>query len=561
MATDGDIDFKTYTREQLDSAITRIDRQRYPINARNLLAEYQQRRVAERQAVELAAKAETVAPPDHMLSAPRLFAVTFEPTANLSNWLGPSRNDLHLVSSGTIRVDDALVRVTGRRFGIFVGLPVIDTNELGRQYVVNVETQGPAVRFELRVPGEKIWGVTVWLRNPTEAEALSGLLPVEHTPDFTPQLKGHVEFEQSLIAQSPKTPVTYALLATCVLVYVGTALGTNHLFGFDGGSLIDLGSNFGPYTTDGDWWRLLTSMFLHLGLIHLAFNMWALASFGPLVERLYGSVSYFLIYLVAGLAGSLASVTWQPAINSVGASGAIFGIFGALLAAQVHDRGSIPKNILRPLRYSSAIYIGLTLVSGLSNGGVDNAAHLGGIAAGFLIGLVLSRPVTGLRLSMGDFVRRLGLATATSVLLLGLGVSVAKHSSTRLTGEALYAATVHWFKPGVVSALQRYRELAALARASRWDEKTYANRIEREVIPFWSEADARLAKLDLPITSDSYESCQWWRSVTHDRLHAYQLTVQALRQNDNKVALEAREELQRSDDRIDERAKARSAQR
>ncbi len=558
MATDGDIDFTTYTREQLDRAITRIDRQRYPINARNLIAEYQQRRVAERQAAELAAKAETVAPPDHMPSAPRPFAVTFEPTASLSNWLGPSRNDFHLIGSGTIRVDDVLVRVTGRRFGVFVGLPVIDTNELGRQYVVNVETQGPAVRFELRVPGERICGVTVWLRNPTEAEALSELLPVERTPDFTPQLKGHVEFEQSLIAQSPKTPVTYALLATCVLVYAATALGTNHLFVFDGGSLIDLGSDFGPYTTDGDWWRLLTSMFLHLGLIHLAFNMWALASFGPLVERLYGSVSYFLIYLVAGLAGSLASVTWQPAINSVGASGAIFGIFGALLAAQVHDRGSIPKNILRPLRYSSAIYIGLTLVSGLANRGVDNAAHLGGIAAGFLIGLALSRPVTGLRLRTGDFVRRLGFGAGAGILLLGIGVSTAKYSSARLTGEGLFAATVHWFKPGEVSALRRYGELAVLARAGKWNDDTYGNRIERDVIPFWIEADQRLAKVDLPITSSEYEILQLFRSVTSDRLHAYQLVLQGLRQHDADIAASAVDDLQRIDDRVNKRIDAMS---
>jgi rhomboid protease GluP len=401
----------------------------------------------------------------------------------------------------------------------------------------------------------------VWLKSAAEAEELCHLLPSERTPDFTPQLQQHVEFERALIAQSPKTPVTYALLYICVFVYIGTALGTDHLFGFDGPSLISLGSDFGPYTTDGEWWRLVTAMFLHLGLIHLAFNMWALVSFGRVVERLLGSVSYALIYFVAGVGGDLVSLTWNPLVNSVGASGAIFGLLGALIAAQVRNDGSIPINVLRPLRNSSLIFTGCALFAGLLSGEVDNAAHLGGVATGFILGLVLSRPITGVRLRTGDFVRRLGLAAATSVLLLGVGVSVAKHSSTRLTGEALYAATVHWFKPGVVSALQRYRELAALARASKWDEKTYANRIEREVIPFWSEADARLAKLNLPITSDSYESCQWWRSVTHDRLHAYQLTVQALRQNDNKVALEAQEELQRIDDRIDERAKARSAQR
>jgi membrane associated rhomboid family serine protease len=561
MATDGDIDFKTYTREQLDSAVTRIDRQRYPINARNLIAEYQQRRVAERQAVELAVESATVAPPDRMLSASRSFAVTFEPTANLTNWMGPSRNDFHLVGSGTIRVDDALVRVTGRRFGVFIGLPIVDTDELGRQFVVNVEAQGPVVRFELRVPGEKVRGLTVWLRTAEEADGLSKLLPLERTPDFTPQLARHVEFEQSLIAQSPKTPVTYGLVILCVCVYVTTAFGTNHVFGFDGRSLISVGSNFGPYTTDGDWWRLLTSMFLHAGIIHLAFNMWALASFGPVVERLYGSASYALIYLVAGIAGSLASVSWSPAINSVGASGAIFGLLGALIATQMRSDGSIPISELRPLRNSSLIFTGCALSAGLLSTGVDNAAHLGGVATGFILGLVLSRPITGMRLRTGAFFGRFGLAALVGILLLGAGVSTAKYSSKRLTGEWLYAATLHWFMPGEVSALQRYRELAALARAGKWDGKAYANRIEREVIPFWSEADARLAKLDLPITSDSYESCQWWRSVIHDRLHAYQLTVQALRQNDNKIALQAGEELQRVDDQVHERAKARAAQR
>jgi membrane associated rhomboid family serine protease len=474
MATDGDIDFKAYTREQLDSAVTRIDRQRYPINAQNLIAEYQRRRVAERQGVELAANAGTVAPPDRMLSASRAFAVTFEPTANLTNWMGPSRNDFHLVGSGTIRVDDALLRVTGRRFGVFIGLPVVDTDELGRQFVVNVETQGPVVRFELRVPGEKARGLTVWLRTAEEADELSNFLPLEHTPDFTPQLARHVEFEQSLIAQSPKTPVTYGLLILCVCVYVTTAFGTDHVFGLDGRSLISVGSNFGPYTTDGDWWRLLTSMFLHVGVIHLAFNMWALASFGPVVERLYGSASYALLYLVAGIAGSLASVSWSPAINSVGASGAIFGLLGALIATQIRSDGSIPVSALRPLRNSSLIFTGCALSAGLLSGEVDNAAHLGGVATGFILGLVLSRPITGLRLSTGDVGRRLGLAAVAGILVLGIGVSAAKYASTRLTGEGLYAATVHWFGPGEDAALRRWLELGALARADKLNDDTYA---------------------------------------------------------------------------------------
>ena len=171
MASDGDIDFSGYTREQLDNAVARMDHLRYPINSKNLITEYQRRREAERQAAEVAAKAVAVAPPDRMLSPPREFAVTFEPMASFLNWLGPSRNDFHLVGSGSIRVDDALVRVTGRRFRIFIGLPVIDTEELARQFVCNVECEGSVVRFELRVPGEEVQGVTLWLRDFKEAAA------------------------------------------------------------------------------------------------------------------------------------------------------------------------------------------------------------------------------------------------------------------------------------------------------------------------------------------------------------------------------------------------------
>jgi membrane associated rhomboid family serine protease len=555
MATDGDIDFKAYTREQLDSAVARIDRQRYPINAQNLIAEYQLRRVAEKRAADEAAKAEVVMPPDHMLSVGRAFDVMFEPRASFVNWLGPSRNDFHLIGSGSIQVDDALVRVSGRRFAYLVGIPVVDTDELGRRYVVNVESQGRAVRFELRVPGEKVRGLTVWFKSAADAEGLSKLLPAERTPDFTPQLQQHVEFEQALIAQSPKAPVTYALLGLCVFVYLGTALGTDHLFGFDSPSLIRLGSNFGPYTTDGDWWRLVTSLFLHVGFIHLAFNIWALVSFGPIVERLFGSVSFALIYLIAGVAGSLGSVIWNPAVNSVGASGAIFGLLGALIAAQLRNDGSIPSSVLRPLRYSSLIFTGCALLGGLLSSEVDNAAHLGGVAAGFLVGLLLSRPVTGIRLKWSAFFRRVGLAGLAGALILSIGVSAAKSASKRLTGEYLYVAMVHWFGPGAVDALQRWRRLGTLSKANKWDDATYANRIEAEVIPFWKDADARVAKIELPTSSDNYENLQWLRPLTHDRLHAYQLAVEGLREHDPKISADAIQELNRIDARIVEKAK------
>jgi rhomboid protease GluP len=550
MATDGDIDFSGYTREQLDSAVARMDHQRYPINSKNLITEYQRRQVAERQAADLAAKAAAEAQPDHMLRPPRVFAVTFEPTASFIKWLGPSRNDFHLVGSGRIGVDDALVRVTGRRFGIFLGLPLKQTEELGRQFVCNVECEECVVRFELRVPGEEVQGVTLWLRDSWQAEELSKLLPVERTPDFTPQLKKHVEFERSLIAQSPKTPVTYGLIITCVCVYLTTAIGTSHYLGFDGPSLIPLVSNFGPYTTDGDWWRLLTSMYLHLGLLHLAFNMWALASFGPLVERLYGSVSYFLIYMVAGLAGGLASVSWRPEVNSVGASGAIFGIFGALMAAQLHNRGSIPVNILRPLRYTSSLYIALTLFAGLSKTGVDNTAHIGGIAAGFLMGLTVSRPITGSRLGTREFGRRLAQGLPLAACVLAVGVWGAKEESTRLTGQGLFAQTLHWYVGRESANLALWHGSRHLATTLHWSDVAYANWLDREVVPFWQEADRRFQRIELAKTSPSYSHLESFQMLASGRLHGFQLIGQGLRQHDDEMTTAGMDEITKGDELI-----------
>ena len=549
MATDGEIDFGAYTSEQLENAIGRMDRFSYPVDYRNLVAEYQ-RRLAGPQAAE-PAKSGPVGPSDNATSVSRAFAVTFEPNAGLSKWLGASRNDFHLVGSGTVQVDGALVRVTGRRFSIFLGLPVRHAEELGRQFISNVECDGPVVRFELRVPGEKVKAVALWLRSAEEAGELSISLPSERTPDFSPQLARHVEFERLLIAQSPKTPVTRGLVIICVLSYLTAAVATGRFLGFDGPSLVRLGSNFGPYTADGDWWRLLTSMFLHVGLIHLAFNMWALASFGPLIERLYGSVSYLVIYVVAGLAGALASISWRPDINSIGASGAIFGILGALIAAQMRNAGTIPGSVLTPLRNSSLIYMVFALSAGLASKGVDNAAHIGGMAAGFLAGLALSRPVSGRDLEARDIIRRYILGVPLSLLLLGVGVWSAQHASQQLTGEALYARTMHWFVPREIVAVARWHELSLKIRSNTGNESDYASALDAEVIPFWREAVARLDDMELEPTSPSYRNFQFAQNVANQRLNAFEHVVRGLRLHDEAVSAQAMRDMRSVDELID----------
>lgn len=176
-----------------------------------------------------------------------------------------------------------------------------------------------------------------------------------------------------------RTPVTTLLLIAIAVGYV-LQLAT-------GDRLTELGANYGPAIRDGQYWRLVTSMFLHGGILHLALNGWALFQLGALLELLMGSPRMLLIYFASGIAGSLASATFtqQP---SVGASGAIFGLLGALIAFLLRRRGALTpqgKSILMQLVGWAAINV----FFGFSTPGIDNSAHLGGGAAGLLFGFAL----------------------------------------------------------------------------------------------------------------------------------------------------------------------------
>lgn len=153
--------------------------------------------------------------------------------------------------------------------------------------------------------------------------------------------------------------------------------------------LIAWGANFKPLTLDGEWWRLLTSCFLHIGILHLAVNMYSLLSVGVMLENMLGRAQYVIAYLVCGLAGSAASLWWHEATVSAGASGAIFGMFG-LFYGWVTTSHRLSSEEKKAQLASAGTFLAFNLFMGLS-GKIDNAAHLGGLAAGIMIGLLVSK--------------------------------------------------------------------------------------------------------------------------------------------------------------------------
>ena len=180
-----------------------------------------------------------------------------------------------------------------------------------------------------------------------------------------------------------RTPVTTCLLIAIGLVFLGD-LATGSLLtalGADDSTLV---------LREGQWWRPLTSMFLHAGLLHLLLNGWALYQLGSLFEILIGSRVMLGVYVASGLAGSLAGLMWTHG-PSVGASGAIFGLMGALIAFLLRRREMLTpaaKSLLGQL----VLWAGINVFIGFTTPGIDNAAHLGGCAAGFLLGLALKPP-------------------------------------------------------------------------------------------------------------------------------------------------------------------------
>jgi membrane associated rhomboid family serine protease len=156
---------------------------------------------------------------------------------------------------------------------------------------------------------------------------------------------------------------------------------------FKGQDLLQWGANYGPLTEGGEWWRLFTSTFLHGGLMHLLANMYGLLFVGIFLEPLLGRIKYLTVYLLTGLLASIASIWWYDATISVGASGAIFGLYGvfiALLLTKIY-----PPDFAKSFLISTAIFVGFNLLMGLI-GGIDNAAHIGGLISGFIVGLILT---------------------------------------------------------------------------------------------------------------------------------------------------------------------------
>jgi rhomboid protease GluP len=197
----------------------------------------------------------------------------------------------------------------------------------------------------------------------------------------------------TLMEQVQSFPVTSTIVAINTAIYIACVIGsyTSHqgnAMDFTTDFVLRWGADYGPLTLNGQWWRVFTSMWLHGNILHIVSNMYCFWQFGRVAERIFGRSRYLAIYLIAGIGSSLGSLAWHPATVSVGASGAIFGVAGALFVPFFHKRLRLPQPVMSSMLRSIGLFIVINLIIGASISFIDNSAHVGGLITGLILGEV-----------------------------------------------------------------------------------------------------------------------------------------------------------------------------
>ena len=227
----------------------------------------------------------------------------------------------------------------------------------------------------------------------------------------------HLDFLQAIWSRRPT--YTYVFFAINIAVFVLMALA--------GGSgneptLMAFGVKSNPAIAQGQWWRFVTPIFIHIGLLHLFFNSYALWIVGPQVEKLYGGARFVILYVLTGVAGVYGSYAYHPDTISAGASGAIFGGFGVLLVFGIRHRDAIPPFFKRSVGTGVLPVIVINLIIGFTIPAIDNSAHISGLLAGAALAAVVPFQKPGEETNAGFRSMQVALMALIAVCFYQVGI-------------------------------------------------------------------------------------------------------------------------------------------
>lgn len=364
----------------------------------------------------------------------------------------------------------------------------------------------------------------------------------------------HAPLAERLRAQVPRIPATRLLIAANLLVFAAMLGYGAGLWHSPNGVQLAWGANFGPATKDGEWWRLGSALFLHFGLLHLAMNMLALWDGGRLVERMFGPGRFLLIYFASGLTGNLLSLIAQgDRAVSGGASGAIFGIYGALLAFLWRERHGLRPTEFKWLFWGAVGFTVVTIVLGLLVPGIDNAAHIGGWLAGVLTGAALARPLVSPRAAARRWQWLVGLGYGAIVVALVVNIPAPRY---RWSEEKLARGEISAFLDEDARISSRWGSILGQARAEGDSFDQVAGRIESEVASEYEESFEQLSRLHLSPEAPSAPTLEAVRQYAELRRDASRALVEGLRANDPARIREALELARRAPQQASKKAAA-----
>lgn len=324
-------------------------------------------------------------------------------------------------------------------------------------------------------------------------------------------------------------PTLIVLNVIIFLLMVGD--GAGFISNFNNLIFLKWGANFAPYTLAGEWWRLLTCAFLHFGIIHLFMNMWVLLDIGVLVEKLFGHYAFLMIYLGAAFSGSAASILWHG-VNAVsaGASGAIFGLGGAILGFLLIQKEHFPEEVFEDMKGSILGFVGYSVLFGLSVKGIDNAAHFGGLGGGFVLGLLFANSLIPKVRSQKKTKKMLLGTVGTLCLVLG-GLFGLNQGTKTIQHESLFLKLLDETSE-VEQTIGPIAEKAIKRMESNNIKPSEAGDIlEKDCLTPWKKLVQKSEKIQLPKTSKYHLLNSTLKEYLETKKGLFEDMIQALKAN------------------------------
>lgn len=316
---------------------------------------------------------------------------------------------------------------------------------------------------------------------------------------YIEELLAEADFEHRLSKMTPVTWALYLMVALNMGVWLANVLSGVSAFKPLPSDLLRWGANSAASVVeDHQYWRLLSATFLHAGVLHIALNMLGLWEAGKQLNRLYGNAQFLMIYFASALVGSALSLHFsaQQAV-SVGASGAVFGVLGALLTAMYRHRGRIPGTMSKNVMSSQLVFLVYALGQGFAKEGIDNAAHVGGLLAGSLLAWLLAG-----KLDETQGLRRRQVTVMAGLLLPAVAVAglVLTTPEPRVHHRQLFEfhAGMARILPDLQAAEKALQADGKAASTGKLTTAEFVQAIETRHLPAYRKVERELAPLDVP---------------------------------------------------------------